>query len=101
MFISSPRSNDGINMLLLLPKINTELEKSTFAFQASLIWNALIGKVMNKCLTNIDGISVPGSVECSDLAAPISTLKYKLLDILLNVQKVDTGKEAGWQNNVE
>ena len=101
MFTDSPRSNDGINMLLLLPKIHTELEKSTFVFQASLIWNAVIEKVMNKCITNKDGILVPGSVECSDLAAPISTIKNKLLDILLNTQKVDTAKEAGWQKNVE
>ena len=101
LFIDSPRSNDGINMLLLLPKIHTELEKSNFIFQGSLIWNAVIEKVMNKCKLNKDGILVPGSTECSDLAAPISTIKNKLFDILLNVQKLDTSEEVGWQKNVE
>ena len=88
-------------MLLLLPKVHTEVEKSTFVFQASLIWNAVIEKVMNKCKLNKDGILVPGSAECSDLSAPISTVKNKIRDLLLNVQNLDTSKELGWQANVE
>ena len=101
LFIDTPRSNDGINMLLLLPKIRTELEKSNFVFQGSLIWNAVIEKVMNKCKPNKDGILVPGSSECSDLAAPISAIKNKVFDLLLKVQKLDSSKELGWQTNVE
>ena len=101
LFTDSPRSNDGINMLLLLPKVHTELEKTTFVFKASLIWNALIEKFMNECKTNKDGILIPGSSECSDLAAAISTIKIKLRDLLLKVQKLDTSKELGWQTNIE
>ena len=101
LFAHSPRSIDGINMLLLLPKVHTELEKTTFVFQASLIWNAIIEKVMNNCKPNKDGILVPGSSECSDLTTPISTIKNKLRDLLLKVQKIDTSKELGWQTNLE
>ena len=101
LYIDSTTSNDGINMLLILPKIRIELEKSNFVFQASLIWNAVIEKVMDKCKRNKDGILIPGSGECSDLAAPISVIKKKLCDLLLKVQKVDTSKELGWQMNVE
>ena len=84
-----------------MPKIRTELEKSNFVFQGSLIWNAVIEKVMNKCITNKDGILIPDSTECSDLAAPISTIKNELFDILLDAQKLDTSEEVGWQKNVE
>ena len=101
LFIDSPRSNDGIKLRLLLPKARIELEKSNFVFQASLIWNALIGKIMNKCKPNKDGILIPGSAKCSDLAAPISVIKKKLCVLLLNVQKADTSKILGWKKNDE
>ena len=94
-------SPNETNILLLLPKIRIELEKSNFVFQASSIWNALIEKLMNKCKLNKDGIIVPGSTECSDLSAPISTIKKKLSDFLLKVQKLDTSKQLGWKENVE
>ena len=101
LFINSPRSNDGINMLLILPKIRIELEKSNFVFQASLIWNAVIENVMDECKPNKDGVLIPGSGEFSDLAAPISVIKKRLCDLLLRVQKLDTSEELGWQTNVE
>ena len=56
---------------------------------------------MNKCKPNKDVIIVPGSAECSDLSAPISTIKKKLSDLLLKVQKLDTSKQLGWKENVE
>ena len=76
--------------LMLLPKVNLSLSQSNFVFSASLIWNNLIGTLLNKCFPNPKGILVPGSSEFSDFSTPISYLKDKLKNILFGIQRLDT-----------
>ena len=64
------------NLLVTIPLISTKLAKHNFVFQASLLWNTLIGKLMNACWPNSNGI-IPSSATCSDLSAPISVIKNK------------------------
>ena len=85
LFTDSPRTT---NMLLTVDKVKLEIEKSNFLFQASCTWNELIPKLMNKCNLNSEGIIIPGSSENSDLTTPISVIKNKLRDVLLDTQKL-------------
>ena len=94
LFTPSPRT---VNFLMCLPKINRDVSRQNFVFSGSLIWNSTIGNLLNKCSPNDNGIMVPGSSECSDISAPISTIKKKLKDILLQVQKLETpGRANEW-----
>ena len=78
------------NISMRLPKINLDISKINFMFSASLIWNKLIGTLLNKCLPGPTGLMVPGSSACSDMSTPISYVKNKLKNILLHTQKLDT-----------
>ena len=98
MFCPSPRT---MNFLMLLPKINLEVSRLNFVFSASSIWNSLIGKLLNRCLPNSNGILVPGSSKCSDLTAPISYIKEKLKHILLRAQKLDVEYQFDQSNSKE
>ena len=84
-------------MLLILPKVKIETVKCNFVFKASLIWNAIIEKVLSNCSPNDKGIMVPGSVTNSDLSTKISIVKLKLKDVLLEIQKVDPPHLSGWK----
>ena len=86
LFCQSPRNT---NFLMLLPRINLDVSKFNFVFRATLIWNSIIGTLLNKCIPNPVGIMVPGSSECSDLSAPISYIKNKLKDVLFCIQKLE------------
>ena len=78
------------NTLMLLPRINLGISKINFVFSASLMWNKLIGTLLNRCFPNPAGIMVPGSYENSDMSTPISYIKNKLKNMLLHTQKLDT-----------
>ena len=94
LFTPSPRNT---NLLMCLPKINRDISKQNFTFSGSLIWNSVIGLVLNKCSPNDNGIMVPGSSKCSDISAPISIIKNKLKDTLLKTQKLETpGRAKEW-----
>ena len=71
-------SNRDSNHLLSLPKIHLSNSKTNFIFKASLLWNNLIGVVLNKCSPSNNGIIIPGSAEDSDMSASIATVKTKL-----------------------
>ena len=94
LFNLSPRLS---NMLLILPKVKIETIKCNFVFKASLIWNAIIEKVLSNCSPNEKGIMVPGSVTNSDLSTKISIVKHKMKDVLLEIQKVDPPHFSGWK----
>ena len=87
------------NLLVTLPLIRTELAKRNFVFQASKLWNALIGKLMNECRPNSN--MIPGFANCSDLSAPISVIKKKLRDVFLLTQKLDSAHQLGWRQSDE
>ena len=94
LFNPSPRISI---FLMCLPRINLDISKKIFVFSGSLIWNCLIGNLLNKCLPNENGIMVPGSTECSDLSASISFIKNRLKGILFKTQKLETtGRAKEW-----
>ena len=86
LFNISPRTT---NLLMCLPKINLVLSKQKFVFSGTLIWNNLIGKLLNKSSPGENGMIVPGSSECSDVSAPISFIKKKLKEFLFKTQKLE------------
>ena len=97
LFTESPRIT---NFLMCLPRINLDVSKQNFVFSGSLIWNSVIGKLLNKCSPDENGIMIPGSSECSDMSAPISIIKKRLNDMLLKVQKHETpGRSKEWMPN--
>ena len=90
---NSPRDN----MLLTLPKVNLDIQKKNFIFQASCIWNSLNKTIWNHCLLeNKNGVLIPGSTFGSDITTPISIIKRKLRDVLLETQNLDPLKSDEW-----
>ena len=57
-----------------------------FVFKPSLLWNSLIGTLLNRCSPSINGVVIPGSSINSDMSASIMHVKTKLKAILLKVQ---------------
>ena len=60
LFQKNPRNT---SVLMVLPKIKLTISKENFVFNGSLIWNNLIGKVLNKCIPNQNGLMIPGSLK--------------------------------------
>ena len=88
------------NLNLITPQVKLNIAKNNFVFQASCIWNELIGKILNKCSPNELGIMVPGSTKDSDLSISIAFAKNKLRDVLLDTQKLDPLKDImGWSQS--
>ena len=87
LFRPSPRASSS---LMMLPKINLDISKINFVFNATLMWNKLIGSLLNVCFPNQVGIMVPGSSKGSDMSAPISSIKMKLKHILFGIQRLDS-----------
>ena len=95
LFSQSPRTT---NSLVLLPKINLEISRCNFLFSASMLWNSLIIRLLNKCFPNDSGIMVPGSSLFSDITTPISIIKRKLKALLIDTQKLspDEFRDREW-----
>ena len=90
-------SPSDLNMLLVIPKVNLDLAKKNFIFQACCIWNSLHKKVLNQSLLeNKDGVLIPGSTFGSDITTPITIIKRKLRDVLLETQKSDPLGSDDW-----
>ena len=97
LFQKSQRTS---SLLMILPRINLDISKQNFVFNGSFVWNKLISKLFDKCSPNEKGIMVPGSTECSDLSAPISSIKNKLKVILFETQKLVTpGRNMEWMSD--
>ncbi len=96
LFCLSPRTT---NFLMCLPRINLVISKHNFVFSASLLWNCLIDRLLEKCSPNSVGIMVPGSSQYSDMTAPITYIKKKLKAILLDTQKLGIPNEWTPENN--
>ena len=56
----------------------------------SLIWNGIIGTVLNTCNPYPNCIMVPGSSVDSDLSASISVIENKLKRHLIQIQALQT-----------
>ena len=91
-------SHRTVNSLVLLPKINLEIARCNFLFRASWLWNSLSVKLLTKCTPNDSGIMVPGSTPFSDMTTPISIVKRKLKNILLETQKQNPGDPLVGEN---
>ena len=90
-------SPNDTNMMLMVPKVNLDLAKNNFIFQASCIWNSLNKKVFNQCLLkNRDGVFIPGSTFGSDITTPITIIKKKLRGVLLDTQSSDPLMSDDW-----
>ena len=92
-------SSRSTNINVIIPKISTEIEKYNFVSQSSLIWNSFIKHLMNKCAPNSNGIMIPGSAKGSDLSTHVLGIKRKLKDVLLDVQRLDTPSNQGWNKS--
>ena len=90
---NSPRD---INNMLEIPIVSLNLAKNNFIFQSSCIWNDIIGKVLNPCSLNKDGVVFPGSNFGSDITIPMALLKTKLRNLLLDTQKLDSLNSTDW-----
>ena len=90
-------SPNDTNMLLSMPIVNLDLAKKNFVFQATCIWNTLYKNVLNQCLlTNKDGVLIPGSTFGSDFTTPITIIKKKLRDVLMDTQILDPLNSDDW-----
>ena len=74
---------------LNLPKLKLDTSRHNFLYNSSLIWNELIGKILEKSDPNPNNIMIPGSSPNSDLSASISLVKKRLKKYLLGLQEVD------------
>ena len=84
-------------MMLTIPKVKLDLAKNNFVFQASCIWNYLNKKVLNQCLLmKKDGVAIPGSTFGSDITTPITIIKRKLKDVLLETQNLNSLESDEW-----
>ena len=90
---NSPRE---INIILEIPIVSLDLAKKIFIFQFSCIWNDIIGKVLNPCSVNKDGVVFPGSNFGSDITIPMAVLKKKLKKLLLDTQQLDSLNSNDW-----
>ena len=79
-----PSLGAGMNIIKALMT-----SRHNFLYNSSLIWNELIGKILEKSDPNPNNIMIPGSSPNSDLSASISLVKKRLKKYLLGLQEVD------------
>ena len=94
LFVLSPRVT---NFLMCPPKFSLEISRQNFVYNGSLIWNGLIGHVLDKCTPYPNNVMVPGSSTNSDLSASISIVKHRVKKHLLQTQAIETpGRSNEW-----
>ena len=82
--------------MLEIPIVSLDLAKKIFIFQSSCIFNDVIGKVLNPCSVNKDGVVFPGSNFGSDITIHMAVLKKKLKKLLLDIQQRDSLNSNDW-----
>ena len=68
-------------------------------FQKFFTLDPPLKHLMNKCAPNSNGIMIPGSAKGSDLSTHVLGIKKKLKDVLLDVQRLDTPSNQGWNKS--
>ena len=81
------QSNRDTNFLVKVPEVPLNTSKCNFAYKSSVLWNTLIGKVLDKSEVNDNGIIITGSSEKSDFCASVPFVKNTLKTYLLTIQK--------------
>ena len=93
-----PQGCRDVNFLLLVPKVNLDISKNNFVFNACTIWNNFIGNILEKSLPldmgKFKGTVVQGSSNNSDFCAAMSFIKNKLKSNLLDQQS--SGDTVEW-----
>ena len=87
-------SNRDNSLLLRLPLLRLDVSQQNFVYRASLLWNGLIDKLLNKCELNEKGIIVPGSSVNSDMCTSKDIVRRRLKDLLLDRQF--DGDQVNW-----
>ena len=92
------QSNRETNFLDKVPEVPLILNtsKCNFAYKSPVLWNTLIGKVLDKSEVN-NGIIITGSSENSDFCASVPFVKNTLKTYLLTIQKY--GNDNLWESS--
>ena len=72
------QSNRETNFLVKVPDVPLKTSKCSFAYKSSVLWNTLIGKILNNSEASDNGIVIMGSSENSDLCASVPSVKNAL-----------------------
>ena len=91
------QSNRETNILIKVPDVPINISKRNFAYKSSILWNTLIGKVLNKSEVSDNGIIITGSSENSDFCASVPYVKNTLKAFLLTIQK--HGNDDLWETS--
>ena len=89
------QSNKETNFLVKVPDVPLKTSKCNFAYKSSVLWNTLIGKILNDSEAIDNGIVIMGSSENSDLYASVPYVKNALKAFLLTIQKY--GSDDLWE----
>ena len=90
-------SHRPTSRVIIISQANTELTKHNFVHKASIIWNSLIDKVLDRCNPGVNNIVIPGSSKFSDLSSPVSVVKNRVKAILQETQNQKVpGREIEW-----
>ena len=89
------QSNRETNFLVKVPEVPLNTSKCNFAYKSSVLWNNLIGKVLDKSEINDNGINITGSTENSDFCESVPFVKNILKTYLLTIQKY--GNDNLWE----
>ena len=89
------QSNRDTNFLVKVPEVLLNTSKGNFANKSFVLWNTLIGKVLDKSEINDNGIIITGSSENSDFCASVPFVKNTLKIYFLTIQKY--GNDNLWE----
>ena len=89
------QSNRETNFLVKVPDVPLKTSKCNFAYKSSVLWNTLIGKILNDSKASDNGIVIMGSSENSDICASVPYVKNVLKAFLLAIQKY--GSDDLWE----
>ena len=89
------QSSRETNFLVKVPDVPLKTSKCNFAYKSSVLWNTLIGKILNDSEASDNGIVIMGSSENSDFCASVPYVKNALKAFLLIIQKY--GSDDLWE----
>ena len=85
---------------LKTPKINLDISKNNFIFNACSLWNGSTQKIFSKpykdtkLVNSVAELIIPGSQKYSDMTCPTSIFKNRLKNVLVSAQM--SGEKSDW-----